>query len=186
MNIGFARYSVPVVTGERRHEREYAGRLPWCPGFNQTSTHCLSSKDGRRHICRIRSRPTRTRSSCRSARAWELYTNVGQRLRIGPIRTITAQINDRMNFTIMREIPGQFKVDATWFMNIGRYVPHDLQVNLADPNLSYTYKAQLSQNIANPFYNYLTPDVFPGALRNQATVHAGAVCCGRIRSTAVT
>ena len=46
-------------------------------------------------------------------------------------------------------------------------------MNMADPNLGYTYKAQLSQNIANPFYNYLTPDVFPGALRNQATVTQG-------------
>jgi len=75
----------------------------------------------------------------------------------------------------MREIPGQFKVDATWFMNIGRNVPHDRQVNRADPNLSYTYKAQLSQNITNPFYNYLTPDVFPGELRNQPTVTRGSL-----------
>ena len=62
-----------------------------------------------------------------------------------------------------------------WFLNFGRHVGHDLQVNLADPNLSYVYKAQLSQNISNPFYNYLTPDVFPGALRNQATVTRGSL-----------
>ena len=46
---------------------------------------------------------------------------------------------------------------------------------MADPNLGYTYKAQLSQNIPNPFYNYLTPDVFPGSLRNQATVTSGSL-----------
>src|SRR5260370_31551315 len=60
-------------------------------------------------------------------------------------------------------------------MNIGRHVPHDVLRNLADPNLGYTYKAQLSQNIANPFYNYLTPDVFPGGSRNQATVTRGSL-----------
>ena len=80
-----------------------------------------------------------------------------------PDQNYRAQTNDRINFTIMREIPGQFKVDATWFMN---YRPQraasSSTMNMADPNLSYTYKAQLSQNIANPFYNYLTPEVFPG------------------------
>ncbi|HKD79905.1 MAG TPA: hypothetical protein VKH81_09440, partial [Candidatus Angelobacter sp.] len=39
----------------------------------------------------------------------------------------------------------------------------------------YTYKAQLSQNVANPFYNYLTPDVFQGALRSQPTVTRGTL-----------
>ena len=92
-----------------------------------------------------------------------------------PDQNYRAQTNDRVNFTIMRENPGQFKIDATWFLNFGRHVPHDLQVNLADPNLSYTYKAQLSQNISNPFYNYLTYEVFPGGLRNQTTVTRGSL-----------
>jgi hypothetical protein len=39
-----------------------------------------------------------------------------------------------------------------------------------DPQLSYTYKSALDQRIPNPFFNYLTPDKFPGQLRNQATV----------------
>jgi hypothetical protein len=46
---------------------------------------------------------------------------------------------------------------------------------MADPNLSYTLKAALSQNIANPFYNYLTPQVFPGNLRNNPTVTRGSL-----------
>ncbi len=85
-----------------------------------------------------------------------------------------AQTNDRINFTIMREIPGQFKVDATWFMNYRTARSAQSAVmNLADPKLGYTYKAQLSQNIANPFYNYLTPEMFPGPHRNQATGYEG-------------
>src|SRR6185295_12151552 len=43
-------------------------------------------------------------------------------------------------------------------------------LNQVDPNLSYQYKTVLSRTVANPFYNYLTPDKFPGQLRNQATV----------------
>ena len=76
-----------------------------------------------------------------------VYNNVGNPANWAD-QNYRAQINDRVNFTIMREMPGQFKLDATWFMSIGRHVPHDLQLNLADPMLGYTYKAQLSQNIA--------------------------------------
>ena len=95
--------------------------------------------------------------------------------------------NDRINFTIMREIPGQFKVDATWFMNIRSPRAASMQyMNLADPNLGYTYKAQLSQNIANPFYNYLTPEMFPGTSAQPGDGYAEAACCGHIRNTAAT
>jgi hypothetical protein len=80
-----------------------------------------------------------------------------------------------VNFTVKAGDSGPFKLDATWFMSIGRHVPRNLQMNLSDPMLGYTYKAQLSQNIANPFFNYLSPDVFPGAQRNQATVTRGSL-----------
>jgi hypothetical protein len=66
-------------------------------------------------------------------------------------------------------------LDATWFMNFGRHVPHNQEFNMADPNWSYTLKAQLSQNVANPFYNYLTPALFPGTQRNPPTVTRGSL-----------
>ena len=46
---------------------------------------------------------------------------------------------------------------------------------MSDPNIGYALNAQLSQNIPNPFYNYLTPNVFPGVLRNQPTVAKGSL-----------
>ncbi|MCS7025058.1 MAG: hypothetical protein NZV14_09670 [Bryobacteraceae bacterium] len=102
------------------------------------------------------------------------YTNVGSSANWAN-QNFRAQINDRINLTLLREIPGQFKVDVTWFLNFGRYVPHDDLMNMADPNLTYTYKAQLSQIIPNPFFNYLTPDRFPGDLRNQRNVTRGSL-----------
>jgi hypothetical protein len=60
-------------------------------------------------------------------------------------------------------------------MNFGRHVPHQQWMNMADPNLSYDLKAQLSTNIDNPFYNYLTPETFPGPLRNQRQVSRGSL-----------
>jgi hypothetical protein len=43
-------------------------------------------------------------------------------------------------------------------------------LNMIDPQLSYTHKAALNQTVPNPFYNYLTPDKFPGSLRYEPEV----------------
>ena len=174
VNVGFARYAVPTVTGQGNTSANTLAACVWCPGFSQTSTP-LPFVEGRPQAFLSNPFPASSNPlQLPIAKSLGPYTNVGNATNWAD-QSNNAQINDRINFTIMREIPGQFKVDATWFMNIGRYVPHDVQVNMSDPNLGYTYKAQLSQNIANPFYNYLTPDVFPGTLRNQPTVTRGSL-----------
>ena len=55
-------------------------------------------------------------------------------------------------------------------MNLGHNLPYSKQLNLMDPQLSYTHKALTDRRVPNPFYRYLAPEKFPGALRNQATV----------------
>lgn len=174
VNIGFARYTVPVVTGQGTTSANTLGACQWCSGFNQTSNP-LPNVEGRPQAFLSNPFPANSNPiQLPIGRSLGPYTNVGNPAN-WPDQNYRAQINDRINFTIMREIPGQFKVDATWFMHFARHVPHDLQLNLVDPNLTYTYKAQLSQNIPNPFFNYLTPELFPGALRNQATVSRGSL-----------
>jgi hypothetical protein len=169
INIGLARYVVPISTIANT-----LAACTWCPGFSQTST-ALPMVEGRPQAYLSNPFPANSNPlQLPIATSLGVYTNVGNASN-WPDQNYRAQTNDRINFTIMREIPGNFKVDATWFLNFGRHVPHDLQVNMADPNLGYTYKAQLSQNIPNPFYNYLTRDVFPGTLRNQATVTRGSL-----------
>ena len=37
VNIGFARYAVPVVTGSASNGANTLAACTWCPGFNQTS-----------------------------------------------------------------------------------------------------------------------------------------------------
>jgi hypothetical protein len=177
VNIGFARYVVPVVSGNGSPgSANTLAACTWCPGFSQTSTP-LPNVEGRPQAYLANPFPASSNPiQLPIGKSLGAYTNVGNANASNwPDQNYRAQTNDRVNFTIMREIPGQFKVDATWFLNFGRHVGHDLQVNMADPNLSYTYKAQLSQNISNPFYNDLTPDLFPGALRNQATVTRGSL-----------
>ena len=41
---------------------------------------------------------------------------------------------------------------------------------MMNPQIGYTNKSAIAVNVANPFYNYLTPAQFPGPLRNQPTV----------------
>jgi len=169
VNIGFARYVVPIST--------IAGSLArtnYFPGFSATSNP-LSMEEGRPRAFLADPFPAGTNPlQPIVGKGYGVYTNVGNAVSF-PNQDYRAQTNDRVNFTIMRELPGQFRVDGTWFMNFGRHVPHDVNLNMADPNLSYTYKAQLSPNIPNPFYQYLTPETFPGSQRNQANVSRGSL-----------
>lgn len=174
LNIGYARYAVPTITGQGTTSANTLAACVWCPGFSQTSNP-LPMVEGRPQAYLANPFPAGSNPlQLPIGKSLGVYTNVGNATNWASQNT-RVQINDRVNFTLMRELPGEVKVDATWFMHFGKYVPHDFQANMADPNLGYTYKAVLSQNVPNPFYNYLTPDVFPGALRNQATVTRGSL-----------
>ncbi|MGH9325262.1 MAG: carboxypeptidase regulatory-like domain-containing protein [Terriglobia bacterium] len=84
---------------------------------------------------------------------------------------------DRLNLTVERELPGKIRLDVSFVATNGRnldsYGWYDsFPANEANPSLYYnptTGPAMLSQ-YPNPFYQYLTPAQFPGALRNQKTV----------------
>ena len=174
VNIGVARYVVPVTAGQSNSGANTLAACQWCPGFNQMSTP-LPYVEGRPQAYLSNPFPAGSNPlQLPIGKTLGAYTNAGNPANWAD-QNYRAQVNDRINFTIMREIPGQFKVDATWFMNIGRNVPHNQEFNMTDPNLGYTYKAQLSQNIPNPFFDYLTPSLFPGAQRFPATVTRGSL-----------
>jgi len=102
------------------------------------------------------------------------YTNLGDSANWFPQDLRTA-VNDRINFTLQRELPSRIHFDGTFFVNLGHDLPYNSRVNLTDPQLSYTHKAELSRQVANPFFRYLAPEKFPGPLRNQRTVSAGSL-----------
>jgi hypothetical protein len=97
------------------------------------------------------------------------YTNLGDSASWNEQKLRTAA-NDRYNFTLQRQLPRQIHFDATFFMNIGRDLPYNWRPNLMDPALNYQYKAELDRRVDNPFYQYLTPETFPGPSRNQRQV----------------
>lgn len=79
-------------------------------------------------------------------------------------------VNERLNVTFSRQLPNQILGEVTYFANWGRNLPFIYNANAMDPQIGYTNKTAIDANVSNPFFNYLTPSVFPGTLRNQATV----------------
>lgn len=80
------------------------------------------------------------------------------------------EMNDRISVSLQRELPGRVITDITYFVNFGHNVPYTRNVNQMDPRLWYEHGSALDATVPNPFYQYLTPGTFPGALRNQQTI----------------
>jgi hypothetical protein len=76
---------------------------------------------------------------------------------------------DRVNASLQRELPWGIVADATFFINYFN-APASRNINQVDPRIAYTNKAATNISVANPFYQILTPDKFPGPLRNQSSV----------------
>ncbi|MGH9632659.1 MAG: TonB-dependent receptor domain-containing protein, partial [Bryobacteraceae bacterium] len=110
------------------------------------------------------------------AKSYGRYTNLGTTAN-SPLffQDLKNAYNDRFNFSYQTQIPGQIVVDATYFLSIGSNHYMQYNINQTDPRYSYEYKAALSQRVPNPFFNALTPDKFPGALRNQEQVTVGSL-----------
>lgn len=97
------------------------------------------------------------------------YTNLGDTATwVGPVKR--NGVNDRINVTLQRQLPAEIVFKGGVFMNYGHDQSYGKQHNLSDPALTYQHKAALSASVANPFYQYLTPEKFPGQLRNQEKV----------------
>jgi hypothetical protein len=75
--------------------------------------------------------------------------------------------NDRFNFSYQRQIWSQIVVDATYFLSFGFNHRYLQQLNNIDPRYSYQHRTAVNARVDNPFYQILTPDKFPGGLRNQ-------------------
>jgi hypothetical protein len=106
--------------------------------------------------------------------AYGRYTNLGSAVSLDQYE-LRPQINDRINLSYQRQIWGATLADISYFANLGSRVPYNLNVNMADPAFRYEQRTLLNTQVANPFRNYLTPDKFPGQLRNPATVTLGSL-----------
>ncbi len=73
--------------------------------------------------------------------------------------------------SFQRQIAGGIVLDATYYLNRSNFA-WDLNrdLNMVDPRIGFQNKGLTNVQVANPFYNILTPSKFPGQLRNQRTV----------------
>jgi len=163
VQIGWARYVTPPNLASLTIERIAF------PGFSVT-TNTLATTEGRPQS--VLSRPFGPGVNPLlpvQGKSLGRYTNLGAGASWDN-QSFQPPTNERINFTIQRGLPGGFRADATYFFNYGHDLAYTRQLNLTDPRLSYTHKALLSQNVPNPFQNYLTPEKFPGAQRTPAVV----------------
>jgi hypothetical protein len=78
--------------------------------------------------------------------------------------------NNRLNFTVERELPGKITASVSYFMNFGNQ-HYNVALNNINPQYLQQYSpSYLSTAVANPFYHYLNPTIIPGSLYNQPTV----------------
>ncbi len=106
--------------------------------------------------------------------AYGRYTNLGGAANLDEYE-LRPQINDRFNLSFQKEVLFGTVLDLQYFFNYGTRVPYDHDLNMMDPAYRYEYKTLLNTQVANPFRNYLTPQTFPGQLRNPATVTLGSL-----------
>jgi hypothetical protein len=83
--------------------------------------------------------------------------------------------NDRVNFTVQRQLPTDLLLEVTYLMNFNRNQPIMRNINLTDPRLSYQHQGLLNQTVDNPFYGFGTAETFPGSLRTQSKVTLGSL-----------
>ncbi len=100
------------------------------------------------------------------------YQNLGDSADF-PNQDLRTGVRERMNLSYQQQLPGGFVGDVTYFLNLGYNLPYSRVLNLTDPQLGYTHKTALARTVPNPFYQYLTPDKFPGQLRNRQFVTVG-------------
>ncbi|MBI1764594.1 MAG: carboxypeptidase regulatory-like domain-containing protein [Acidobacteria bacterium] len=96
------------------------------------------------------------------------YTNLGNAVSLDQYE-LKPQNNDRYSLSYQREVWKRTIVSFDFFYNNGTNLPIDVDLNQADPNFLYDQPRSVTNaSVANPFRNYLTTNVFPGALRNGA------------------
>jgi len=61
-------------------------------------------------------------------------------------------------------------LDFTYFISRGGNHHYQNEPNLLDPRFGFEHGSLVNQQVDNPYFNFGTPDTFPGGLRNRARV----------------
>ena len=162
LRLGWARYIIPATLTDGLN---ILGSVPY-PGFDATST----AVDPLLGIPQERlSNPYPGGLVPVAGKSFGAYTNLGGTATWYD-QNFTPGVNDRFNISLQRQLPGKIVADVTFFMNRGRNLPYNYDVNQIDPRIGYQVGNTVNQAVDNPFYNVLPADKFPGQLRTQKKV----------------
>jgi hypothetical protein len=163
IRIGWARYIIPATLTDGL---DILGSV-FYPGFDATST-ALPLLQG---VPQQRlNDPFPGGLVPVTAKSFGKYTNLGGAPNWYQ-QNFTPGVNDRMNISVQRALPGKIVADITFFMNFGRDLPYAYNLNQVDPRIGYSVGNAINQSVANPFFNKLPADKMPGQLRTQANVN---------------
>ncbi|HYO81758.1 MAG TPA: carboxypeptidase regulatory-like domain-containing protein, partial [Bryobacteraceae bacterium] len=98
------------------------------------------------------------------------YTGLGDSITfVNPERP--RQTSNRLNFSVQRQLPTDVLLDVTYYANLSNYIfDTSRNINMVDPNIAFTHKDLTNQVVANPFFEVLPVDKFPGPARYQRQV----------------
>jgi hypothetical protein len=162
LRAGWARYIVPSTLVDGLN---ILGSVPY-PGFDASTTT----------IAPIQGVPQQRFSDPYPGGLVEIVgKRLGRYTNLGGSTTYYQQnfrngVNDRMNLSLQRELPGRVVADITYFVNLGRNHPYTRNINQIDPRIGYQNGTRVTQSVLNPFFNILPSDKFPGQLRTQRNV----------------
>jgi hypothetical protein len=163
LRVGYGRYYTPASAADGGNEPLGSMNL----GAFSPTTNVTPLEDGR---------PLYSLSNPFPQGLTEAYGKTyGTRTNLGDSITISQYLrrlplSDRINVSLQREVWNRTVLDVTYFKN---WVSRDsltLNLNMADPRLGFTQKAEYSRSVPNPFYLYGTEADMPGALRKQANI----------------
>jgi hypothetical protein len=163
--LAYARYVMPT-TNVRDTLGDFVNQYT---GFAQTTT-TLPLASGRPQQTLADPFPANSNPVIEPyGQAYGRYTGLGSAVSLDEYE-LRPQVNDRFNVSYQRQLLWGTIMDLNYFFNLGTRVPYNINLNMMDPAFRYEYGALINTQVANPFYNYLTPDKFPGGLRNNRTV----------------
>jgi len=169
VRVGYARYVVPPVLST-----SVLGGDTWYSGYGAT-TSVAPVLAGVPQAFLNNPFPATNPLILPSAKTLGRYTNLGSAASWMQQDYHTA-VNDRINVSLQRQLPASIQGEVTFFMNLGHNLPYNRLLNMTNPDLIYNGNGPfLNQTVANPFYLYMTPETFPGPLRNQPTVSVGSL-----------
>lgn len=98
------------------------------------------------------------------------YTNLGDSINYVTARDRPRGRSNRFNLSVQRQLPMAMVLDVTYYANFTDQVAVMYNVNQIDPRPGFEHQGAVNQSVDNPFFDYLTPDKFPGPLRFQRKV----------------